>query len=529
MVLAPQGRGLSFLVIEDSPYYANLLEGKLRRTFPSATVEVRATRPGHLESLLTQQRFSAVFIDLVLQQTGPPIFEGVDLARDVRKLLPEAVIVVYSASLEEGEEARGSETRRTDCLEAGADAVTSRSNLFGFPEDKLKGQLDAWAQTRLEKIAGARPVDFADDRTTRAAVDVVGGEPWVRRMVAEVIGDAEGHRIKALSPGRSGAVLFKVVTVPKDAPGERHLVIKADKSDFALEAELGARPAKGTWQSAMAVGLEPGVHRIDDWYVAWMEFLRDAQSLREYVTGSDVSSDVRSTLQAIAEELLERNAADAAPSRASFGIGGHYRLRDSAGLAVIEQLDAIASWSTVLGERDLEIARRVKRFVEASLDGVFMFSATGKLARLHGDLHCRNVFLRNGRPVVIDFARSDVYPRLFDFASLETDLALAVADAGEGHDQRFDRLDAWESEFVASSLLLWVGKADAEGAPTRREVLQRLMRRSLSRIGGLSEREYGEVLLFNILRYLRFDHVTAPKRVLAARWAHSLIERLGLP
>ena len=53
------------------------------------------------------------------------------------------------------------------------------------------------------------------------------------------------------------------------------------------------------------------------------------------------------------------------------------------------------------------------------------------------------IYIRQISPLLIDFGRSDVYPRLFDFAALDVDLILSLMDHRSGLDQDFSRIGGW--------------------------------------------------------------------------------------
>ena len=149
-------------------------------------------------------------------------------------------------------------------------------------------------------------------------------------------------------------------------------------------------------------------------------------------------------------------------------------------------------------------------------------------ARLHGNFHCRNVFLaHNEAPLLIDFGRSDVYPRLFDFAALDTDLVISVMDSGKGADHAFQNVEKWFRRIRRS--FPFSKKPLNERPKTKVELFRNILRaHTTSKLKLVSASEYGEVLIFHLLRYLRFPSVPPAKKILAIRLIDALAKQLGL-
>jgi hypothetical protein len=203
--------------------------------------------------------------------------------------------------------------------------------------------------------------------------------------------------------------------------------------------------------------------------------------------------------------------------------GRDHLLGYSTGSQILDVLDQMAAWkstSSGLSSRHLQL---VRKFVERSLNGFWTLCGNYPVARLHGDFHSRNVFVSpNARATLIDFGRSDVFPRLMDFAALEADLILSVLDSTNGGDLQFSSVKTWHA-FATSEFPFKENPQKIAGGESRISLLRKsLHMRMLADIEQVVSVEYSEALLFELLRYLRFPTTTDPKKILAVRLAASL-------
>jgi len=129
--------------------------------------------------------------------------------------------------------------------------------------------------------------------------------------------------------------------------------------------------------------------------------------------------------------------------------------------------------------------------------------------------------------VLIDFGRSDIYPRLFDFAALDTDLIISVMDSGKGGDHADTNIAKWIRRVTKS--FPFVQKKTLAQPNTRIELLRTtLLAQMTSKLKSVSPSEYGEVLIFHMLRYLRFQNIPSAKKILAVHIIAKLAKQLGL-
>lgn len=155
-------------------------------------------------------------------------------------------------------------------------------------------------------------------------------------------------------------------------------------------------------------------------------------------------------------------------------------------------------------------------------------SATRRLVGpIHGDLHARNVHVRNGEAILIDFRSTRTGPIALDFATLEISIAFDRYGAGSSQGSWTKMVDGL---YCAASI---GAPAAAPVAPCPESWLWRTVQyiRQQAQWLGIGPLEYREVLAVQLLRRACFrvelerpgdEHRRAYAVVLAARLVGSL-------
>ena len=141
---------LRILIVEDTPSMSDMLLKRLDDV-SKFKVELRSEADGAAR-LAKSERFDVIFIDLDL--TSPPkdqpFFEGIGVCEEVRKTLRDAVIVIYSGWITRGDE--GSFQDYDRCVDAGADEILSRTELFVLPGKELTEKIEKWVKDKKASL-----------------------------------------------------------------------------------------------------------------------------------------------------------------------------------------------------------------------------------------------------------------------------------------------------------------------------------------------------------------------------------------
>jgi len=518
---------LHVLIVEDDNEKLGALLDRLSDT--TFDVDVR-NGPNEALKRVQNKRFNVIFIDLQLtkEEAGTePFYDGIALGEKVRKLVPDAAMVMYSGSISKGCE-EDSEHYKVCMNVLKADAVMARSELFSMPSQVLETRIQEWLAVRRRLSAGLH-VQFDTDLRTQAAREVFGDE-ITSHLVTTSAKSLNHFKVSALQAGYSGAAVLRVKAAQsQDFAAAIHLVVKLSKSEFALQDELQRRPIPGSHFDTKSVtphGQE--VIERDGVYAIAIPEVRNMLLLRDFLSFPGFSKRDQNVLSRVIRDLLIPPAQDARPYETFNLPAASYQLRATAISEIVDFLTEAAGWRRVLKPVDFRAIKATRAFVELVLKGVWSFTKHGRLAaHLHGDFHCRNVFtaLDDG-PVLIDFGRSEVYPRLFDLAALDTDIVLSVIDSNKGTDHEFGNVDSWFNEITTS--FPYTKKIEMN-APTKAAWLrQKLLSEMLKELPSVLAAEYAETLVFHFLRYLRFGNIPLPKKILATRLIEHLTKKFGL-
>lgn len=515
---------MKVLLVEDKKdIRTQLLDTWPRENLKLTVASDTATANGYL----SQEEFDAVLIDLNLDDAEGE-YSGIPFGAKLREQFPAMLIVMYSGYIESGNE-KGFRYY-AECLDAGADQVLSRPWLGTKTPKQVAEALRSWREQRLGKFRSHVDLEHADDLKLNAIFERLGGREVLKDTLRKLFPGIHRFRIEPIGGGYSGAFLLRIKTFSDDASAGSSNVVKVSRSEFALSTELKRKPFQGSHLDK--VGVSPRMDRVEkvgSWFAFSVRDVGQAMTLEEYVLEKGTSAPIVSRLRAMVQELLVENAR-ASNKAVDDEHKTRFELKFSFLSDVMDALDDTSRFAETL--LDAEYKSRIddlRKFLTGIEMGFYSMAAGDvHVAFLHGDFHCRNVLLPESppTPIVIDFGRSDVYPRLFDFSSLEVDLMIRVLDSDSGRVWDPKRVKKWwdhiDDVYPLGDKDLRPGTAGRVNS--LRQCLHDALQEDLEHV---SRREYTEAVLFQLLRYIRFPTISMAKKALAARWAAELSKSLG--
>jgi len=526
---------LNILIVDDNPEWSRALLKRLgdRNKFRT---HLRAEADGAIEISATEQ-FDVAFIDLDL--SGPPkpgeerrdpsvvadlpVLEGIDVCSKVHDNQRNALIVIYSAHIRPGF------PYIPQCKSAGADEILSRTELLTLSSVDLADKIAQWiAAKKSAKSVDNSHFDYDSSLRTQALIETFGSDN-LEALFLQGIPNSKYFQVSALQAGYSGAGVVRIkASSNANFADSAHLVAKISRSDFSLADELKRRPVPGShFDSNAKVPHSSSVVQNGGLYAIFLPEVRNMVLLREFLAERAKNGD-NAKLKRIVEDLLILPAKEAIPWKEFGGEAASYQFRVAACSELSEFLDESSKWTGLLRKQDIRCIQVAQQFLESMVNGHWAFTATDRhVAKLHGDFHCRNVFLspKDG-PLLIDFGRSDYYPRLFDFAALDSDLIISVISSGNGRDYSFSDIDKWGK--AATALFPFANRCSVGSPRTRAEILRNILLEEMNaKLKNVTPLEYAEVLLFQMLRYVRFPNIPPPKKILALHIISQLAKQFG--
>ncbi|HEY4249243.1 MAG TPA: phosphotransferase [Lacunisphaera sp.] len=485
-------------------------------TAPSPTVALRE---------IQDVQFDVILLDLNLQQEelkrGAKIeFNGIALGQKIREKQPDAAIFMYSSMIHKGREQEFE--RYQECLRVPMVRVISCSDLISVSPDTLFSMLDDAVKEMRLKREQVFPVSYASDLGTRALLEAYG-DAEISELVREAAAGLDQVKVSALKHGYSGSAVVRLTGLTSARNTVRR-ILKITRTKEVVDDEFSRRPAMGTHLDRHAFGPQGRVINSGKLFGILVPEVTGFCSLAEFLCRPSLTGLDKKALKQVVDVLLVRPAQDSSMLDDLKLTPDDYRLKHGAAFALVDFLEEASSWTNFLDRKHRRAVAAARKFVGAVIDGYKPFRRNGThVAQLHGDFHCHNVFLGGtAEPVLIDFGRAGVFPRLFDFAALDVDLLLARMDVENGSALSCKNINVW----VKRALRAYPFKSLADISNDRAlkpDYLRSQVHHGLQSLGKVQPAEYADVLIFNLLRYLRFPNVTIPKKVLACHLIDQLV------
>jgi CheY-like chemotaxis protein len=500
------------LVVENDSAVLALLAGVIRQ-IETCMVKECSYAAAALE-LADKEHLDVIFVDQKLQHFSSPqdvFYEGAHLVSRLRTILPDALLIAYSSDLTDDNESDGLVKKFRG---AGAHEVLSRRTLVSMPAHELGNLIDVWMAKH--QVTRPRREVLVDERlATKAAIETIGDQN-LNRILSELCPNSARDHLAAITGGLSGAFVFRLHSHTGDSVD--HTILKVAPEGQALRDEVRKAPAVGSMFGSLAPQSIRRLSRnVNGWSGTLFGEITEAVPLAQFLALPDMTPPVQDAIHDLVRDVYLTPAKGA--SRRTSIDSDAYALSWRAGAALERVLLGLQSMTSLLSARDRHEADIVWAYLQEVLAGrSALLGGYGHLANLHGDLHAGNVFIREGRRSwVIDFERHGAYPRLLDIACLHVDILLARWDAGEGVDWQFDNVDKWERQAVS---VFPFGNGASPGAHGKHERMMaciRCLADGAAGLPGVTRAEYAYALMFQLARYLKFDSITIPKRVLAIR------------
>jgi len=492
---------------------------------PMAADMAHRTVARHLDTSL-----SAIFVDLVVYESpnDEPDREGVRIALGIKAALPDLPVYVVTGR-----------TSR-DCgdaisyagLERRLNGVLFKTFLTGtaFSAERLHLLLHPVRPTDQAVAAGKAPVvpprsiaknphsveaKFGKDtlpQTVRIDVERVGADDFWALLERLLPDSAEGV-LSTLPKGRSGATIFTVDAMLTSQSPATKWIIKVARSKEGLARELDnyervrvrLKPEMYAHPLHLNVTSQGTLHGIiselKDEYLTFASYMRSEPSVMA----------VSKTAQRVAEMLAslygQKQMKRRRPWLEFFDLTDSQRLDAQAGL------DKVAAALRALGFA--EELRLVSEFLknEGKLSECLrLWHQTVDLRFIHGDLNSGNLLLRrDGSPCLIDLEQARDAPASIDFAKLQRDLIVRVADYGTFKELSWSNLGAWRK--VHEILRLAEESASASKLPRFVGVLRTDLKKNAELSTSQMERDVASLSMYS--RALANDGLPLPKRAFA--------------
>jgi thiamine kinase-like enzyme len=329
------------------------------------------------------------------------------------------------------------------------------------------------------------------------------------------------YNVETLSGGYSDSILLRVKSVGKDA-GQVSNVVKLSENQFSLNKELKSKPYQGSILDQFStLPRQAETIKVQNWYAFSLAEVKNAQTLEAFLQRRKANDRNKAILKRVIKNLLLEPALSAKIIDDGLKDLNLYYVFLSDVISVLESLYEYSR------HKKQSLAENIECLIKylTNLDGAnFQLSIHQKYGTfLHGDMHCRNILLNErNEATLIDFARSDIYPRLFDIAALDVDLIINVFDSQKGANWEFNKIAGWSREIKNNYPFKSDSKSDNTCISYARKLMHDYMIRELP---DFSDVEYAEVVTFQLLRYLRFHTITFPKKIVCAVWAAELLKK----
>lgn len=514
---------ISILIIEDTGYTSGTFQEKL--TNPSITLELVAS-PVAARHSISEKNHDIYLVDLKLDPKEKQHYHGIDLIGFIHKKDRNALIIAYT------NETKSRQNKDIDleksCINAGADYFKSTVSLTTQDSNKLIEYLYQLRDEKLKTIREKFSFKTEEDNRTKAFLEIIQEETLIR-IVDKFSPEMADYKVRAIQSGFSGASLIELMCKSQKHIREYDVIkiIKLAKQLNILEEELRRKPSLGSYYHNISKLPNDKIEKIDSWWCFELPKIQDLIELSKYLLSDDKKDH---QLKDVFDNFVDIGLVN--PAKKDFPnhqttIAAEFNLSYYFGSQLIEILDEILKYDKLLNNNDLSKVANILYIIRAMLDNKLdLLSSNSRLAFLHGDFHCNNIFVaQNKDPLIIDFGRSSILPRLFDFANLNVDLIVQRFDylGGKFHDLAL--IDDWTDLLLKQYPYSNLGEFDHKNDNVL-YLIKILQESMVTQLDNVSKREYAEVLVFNFLRYLRFPTVPIPKKVLIIRLLTPLMEIL---
>ena len=517
-----------FLIEDNAPTCAQLLETLPRAGLKISHAQDSATAIAKFKS----GKYDVALIDLMLEPNNSKSlsktieYQGIHLGANIRSMDPNILIVMYSAAIADGREEEF--RRKGECLDAGADKVVSRQFITSTAPKNLAKSLVDWKQEQLSRQRTGTSLQISDNFRTKAVVEKVGGNNLLLDILRQTLKGFAVYKAEALPGGYSGSIVIRVhCKKSEESTQTLRNIVKISSSRYALADELKRRPYEGSVLDNYAtLPRASSPVQVENWYAFAVSEVRGALSLEELLVMRNLNHKNKAIMRRVVKELIVRPAIESMPVNTD-EIENPFSLRYSFLASIDEVLKELSEYCESYRKNSMPAINSLKRYFNGCAKGYYPFGTNVyQVATLHGDLHCRNILVKSGTPpVLIDFGRADIFPRLFDFACLDVDLIIRVTDMNMARHWDPKRIQKWLKTAREGYPFALNDPPPNDCISFLRHELHQALRND---IPSVSIREYEEALVFQLFRYLRFQNIPIFKKIVCAEMTADLINKLGI-
>ncbi len=411
-----------------------------------------------LQNFLNSDDVAAVFVDIVVDESGKQDTSGIDIATELKKQYTELPIFNVTS-------------KHTNPFECDAisqaslektDGVFIKSYLDSktFNERRLKKLLrKAREKLEYQNQEFVLPIDIRIPDGIEQRFSVV--DPQVKHQIGEIganvfwtliskLQNGASGIISFMSPGRSGAYVFRWFAnvnqpgVPTTKP--KSWVLKISKNPDSLQTELDnyihlrSTPySKNCFPQTMS----DEVVKAGKFGAIMIELEAEAKTLKNSFWELD-STNIKSVLKGISE-FFESTYGD--PVRNPFHVWQFYDPNEplmNEILAVMGSLKDV--YESLLDKNEFsDVYSFVKKEGEL-FQKIKSYETNVDKRTIHGDFNAGNILVKpNGEIVVIDFSSRKPSHVVKDVAKLERDVIFRIYDADSYRNFDWSRIEHWEN------------------------------------------------------------------------------------
>ncbi len=533
------------LILENVAAEAESLRNQCRLSFETST-EIKIILGDSADIVRQFDEFhksfghgSIVFLDICLER-DPKVCSGRNVAQHIRCTRPDMPILIYTQ--------RGDVMTCFDLLEGGiADYMVQKPEIgrgkmtpLHFNASVCRAIQRHSERTCPKTILKPSSEDEAHTEEDWLVVELLSeiGPSEVKRLLPKCVKGAKAATLGYMSPGLSGAVVFRAA-VDRDDASSLDVVIKFSRCvrslemDFQHVVDLGSLQPGRLLPHLRGEGIQAG---REGWYAYAMETMPGQPLSRILRPGANmglfkkVLDEARNFYTHQTPQATDLHKVDL--------LTKEERISSLVQLKTLRPLVQRHHPDDAIDDQEVSSSIRKRTLPGKSFDTIC--STLGQLPGImqHGDLHPHNILVDGTTPdqisvCLIDWARYGLYPLGSDLAKLESQLRLLLIGADDCSHYTFDSLGAWgqtDATMHHDTEHLTVGDEVLE--PTfwnqclrdiREEAQHQILRGETANHHRLLTWWYYFALYQNYLQGIGLAHLPAPKRV----WAYRTAAHLG--
>jgi hypothetical protein len=503
-----------------------------------------------VKSLVETTNVSAIFVDIVIFESGESDSFGIDIAENLKSLfshIPVFNVTAKHTSLSDVNAISRASLANTDAVllkgyltdkgftRKRLKKILNHKNLIVNSDIKLEVTNKSEISPEMQEIANK--FSITDARVTKQINEIGVGYFW--SLISKIHPGLTGT-ISYISPGRSGAYVFLLKSQTK-VPGQptsmpKHWILKISNDFPSLENEV-LNYADLRENTPLPKNRYPQLWRDEvinggAFGAILLELQEEADTLsKKFSSLNEVG--MQTVLSGI-RDFFETSYGDLNRSLAH---PWHFYEKFYSDPFIIDILSAIASFEDIyklhFEPQGLETLRnflmkngsiydKIKR-IEVNLDQRF----------IHGDFNAGNILLNDdNEPRIIDFSARKLGHVVFDAAKLERDIVFRVFDANTSEFYDWSRINHWSNftSLITDSNFFDENFVGIEGEPSLNSTFTFIkgLRNQLKFISDkITEEEYLLSLLYFTTLAILHPEFSFQKRLYAVYYASKILDRFN--